>query len=108
MSIFKRDFDKTKRMYFLIQNQKIFDKCNEIWEKASNNIKKFLMKKFPTKKIKMKTIKCINLFLEKTSALINIHPEMPKMWGEIFYKKIRNVCFSGFESFLLKIQQVFF
>ena len=40
MSIFKRDFDKTKRMYFLIQNQKIFDKCNEIWEKASNNIKK--------------------------------------------------------------------
>ena len=40
MRIFKRDIDKTKCMYFLIQNETFFDKYNEIWEKASNIIKK--------------------------------------------------------------------
>ena len=40
MSIYKRDFDKTKCTYFLIRGGKYFDKYNEIWEKVSNIIKK--------------------------------------------------------------------
>ena len=32
--------------------------------------------KIPMKKIQMKKIKCINLFLEKSSNLISSHPEM--------------------------------
>ena len=34
------------------------------------------MNKIRTKKIRMKKIKCIDLFLEKTSDLTSIHPEM--------------------------------
>ena len=40
MSIYKRNFDKTKCMYFLIKDEKCFDKYIEIWEKVSNIIKK--------------------------------------------------------------------
>ena len=40
MSIYKRNFDKTKCMYFLIKDEKCFDKYIEIWEKISNIIKK--------------------------------------------------------------------
>ena len=36
LSIFSRDFDKTKCIYFLIKEEKAFDKHNEIWEKVSN------------------------------------------------------------------------
>ena len=38
-------------------------------------IKKTLTMKIPTKK----KIKCINLFLEKTSHLISTHPEMSEI-----------------------------
>ena len=40
MSIYRRDFDKTKCMYFLINDENFFAKYNEIWEKVSNIIKK--------------------------------------------------------------------
>ena len=40
MSIYKRNFDKTKCMYILIKDEKLFDNYNEIWEKVSNIIKK--------------------------------------------------------------------
>ena len=43
MSIYKRDFDKTKCMYLFIEDESFFDKCNEIWEKVSNVIKKKLI-----------------------------------------------------------------
>ena len=36
MSIYGRDFDITKCMYFLLKDEKFFDKCNEIWKKVSN------------------------------------------------------------------------
>ena len=35
-----KSFDKNKCTYFLIKEEKVFDKCNEIWEKVSNIIKK--------------------------------------------------------------------
>ena len=36
INIFSRDFDKTKYIYFLIKEEKAFEKHNEIWEKVSN------------------------------------------------------------------------
>ena len=39
MSIYRRDFDKTKCMYHLIKNEKNFDEYNKIWKKVSNIIK---------------------------------------------------------------------
>ena len=39
MSIYKRYSDKTKCMYFMIKDEKIFDKHITIWKKVSNIIK---------------------------------------------------------------------
>ena len=40
MSIHKRYSDKTKCMYFMIKDEKYFDKCMTIWNKVSYLIKK--------------------------------------------------------------------
>ena len=40
MSIYKRDSDKTKCMYFLIKDRRFFDKYSKIWKKVSNIINK--------------------------------------------------------------------
>ena len=40
MSIYKRYSDKTKCMYFIIIDEKLFDKYMTIWEKTSDTIKK--------------------------------------------------------------------
>ena len=40
MYIYRSDFDETKCMYFLIKEEKYYDKYNEIWENGSNIIKK--------------------------------------------------------------------
>ena len=45
MSIYRRDFDKTKCMYFLIKDEIFFDKYYEIWEKVSNIIKRKINRK---------------------------------------------------------------
>ena len=39
ISIYKRDSDKTKWMYFLINDENFFYIYNEIWVKVSNIIK---------------------------------------------------------------------
>ena len=39
LSIYERDFDKSKCMYFLINDENFFDKYNEIWVKVSNIVK---------------------------------------------------------------------
>ena len=39
MSIYKRYFNKTECIYFMIKNEKTFDKFMNIWEKISNIIK---------------------------------------------------------------------
>ena len=36
----KTDFDETKFMSFLIKDDELSEKYNEIWEKFKNNIKK--------------------------------------------------------------------
>ena len=40
MSGYRRDFDETKYMSFLIKDNKLLEKYNEIWDKVSKVIKK--------------------------------------------------------------------
>ena len=43
MSIYKRYFDKTKSIYFMIEAEDFFDKYMKIWEKVSTIIKKVIV-----------------------------------------------------------------
>ena len=40
MSAYRKDFDETKYMSFLIKNSELLQKYNGIWNKVSNIIKK--------------------------------------------------------------------
>ena len=40
ISAYRRDFEETKYMSFLIEDNKLLGKHNEIWDKVSNNIEK--------------------------------------------------------------------
>ena len=51
LSAYKRNFDKTNCMSFLINDEKLLEKYNEIWKKASNIIKKEFDSKLYTIKI---------------------------------------------------------
>ena len=46
MSVYRRDFDKTKYMYFLIKDEIFFDKYNEIWDIIKNEVYNIIKKKF--------------------------------------------------------------
>ena len=43
MSVYRRDFDETKYMFFFIKDDELLKRYNEIWEKAKNSIKKNLI-----------------------------------------------------------------
>ena len=40
MSAYRRDFDETKYISFLIKDDELLEKYNEIWEKVKNSLKK--------------------------------------------------------------------
>ena len=40
MSAYRRDFDETKYMSFLIKDDELLEKYNEIWGKVKNSIEK--------------------------------------------------------------------
>ena len=40
MSAYRRDFDKTKYMSFLVKDDELLEKYNKIWEKFKNTINK--------------------------------------------------------------------
>ena len=40
MSAYRRDFDETKCMSFLIKDNELLEKYNEIWRKVKNSLKK--------------------------------------------------------------------
>ena len=40
MSAYRKDFDETKNMSFLIKDDELFEKYNEIWQKIKNSFKK--------------------------------------------------------------------
>ena len=42
MTPYRRDFDETKYVSFLIKDNELLEKCNEIWGKVTNSIKKEL------------------------------------------------------------------
>ena len=60
MSVYKRGFDETEGLYFLIKDEDFFDIYNEIWEKVSNIIKKQLNSELVHHKEYQKLIKKIN------------------------------------------------
>ena len=43
MRVYRREFDETKYISFLIKNDELLEKYNEIWEKVKNSIKKSLI-----------------------------------------------------------------
>ena len=43
MSAYRRYFDKTRYMSFLIKDNELLENYNEIWDKVSNTIKKDLI-----------------------------------------------------------------
>ena len=40
VNAYRRDFNETKYLFFLIKDGELLEKYNEIWEKVRNNIKK--------------------------------------------------------------------
>ena len=40
MSAYRREFDKTKYMSFLIKDEELFEKYSKTWEKVKNSLKK--------------------------------------------------------------------
>ena len=40
MSAYRSDFEETKYLPFLIKNDELLQKCDEIWENVKNSIKK--------------------------------------------------------------------
>ena len=40
MSAYRREFDETKYMSFLIKDEELFEKYNKTWEKVKNSLKK--------------------------------------------------------------------
>ena len=38
MSAYRKDFDETKYMYFLVKDDDLLEKYNESWEKVKNNL----------------------------------------------------------------------
>ena len=43
MSAYRSDFEETKYLSFLIKNDELLQKCDEIWEKVKNSIKNNLI-----------------------------------------------------------------
>ena len=43
MSAYRRDLDKTKYISFLIKDDELLEKCNEIWGKVKSRKKKNLI-----------------------------------------------------------------
>ena len=42
MAAYRKDFDETKFMSFLIKDDELLEKYNEIWEKVTDGLKKGL------------------------------------------------------------------
>ena len=40
MTAYRKDFDGTKYISLLIKDDELLEKCNEIWEKVKNSLKK--------------------------------------------------------------------
>ena len=65
MCAYRRGFDETKYISFLIKDDELLEKENEIWEKVKNSIKKgfYIEPVYNEKYLKAK----INLIMEKST-----------------------------------------
>ena len=50
MSAYRRDIDETKYMSFLVKDNELLEKYNEIWEKVKNSVKRKLIMNLYTMK----------------------------------------------------------
>ena len=75
MRAYRRDFDVTKYMYFLLKDSKLLEKYNEIWDEVSNTFKNGLNSEpvYNEKYLKIK----INLIKEKTRHIFK-EKKIPK------------------------------
>ena len=66
MRAYRRDFDKTNYLPFLIKSKEFLEKYNEIWERVRNTIKKdLIVRLFTMKNTKLKQ----NLMKEKSAQI---------------------------------------
>ena len=83
MSAYRRDFDETEYMCFLIKVDELSDKYNEIWENVRNKIKKefdsellynekYLRTKIKSYKRKINTNFCNNKISKEGSQCISL------------------------------------
>ena len=80
MSAYRRDFDETKYV-FLIKDDKLFEKHNEIWEKVKNSSKKAFNSKLVYDEAKIKS------YNEKINT--NLHNnKIPKEDSQVIYLSV--------------------
>ena len=51
MSSYRIDFDETESTYFMIKEEKFFDKYMKIWEKVTNIIQKLMVNLYIVKNV---------------------------------------------------------
>ena len=84
MSAYRRNFDKTKCMYFLLKDEKLLEKYNEVWKKVSNIIKNEFDRKFVCDEKYLKTkIKSYN---EKSTQMFLIIKYQKKALNVFVYR----------------------
>ena len=80
MGVYRKDFDETKCMTFLVKDDKVLEKYNEIWKKVKNIKKEFdsepvYSEKYVKAKVKSNNVKintnfCNNKILKGGSQFI--------------------------------------
>ena len=93
MSISKSDFDKTKCMYFMIKDEKMFHKYMKIWEKVSNIIKSrsnrevIYNKKYLKFEKKIKTKKNFQCFYTLVLLIDSVYRKDQSHYPKLFFEK---------------------
>ena len=85
MRAYRRDFDETKYISFLIKDDELLEKYNEIWEKVRNSIKKEFDSKpvYSEKYLKTKT----KSSKEKINTNFDIN-KIPKEGSQYIYLSV--------------------
>ena len=84
MSAYRRDFDETKYMYFLIKYDELLEKYNKIWKKVKNTIDKEFDSDpvYNEKFLKAK----INLIMEKSTQIFSKIKSQKKVLNVFAYQ----------------------
>ena len=96
MSAYRRDFDKTKYMSFLVKDEKLLEKYNEIWKNVSNIIPKIFDRnpvyneKYIKTKIKSYNGKINTTFYNKTPKEGCEYICLTVIFVDLVYRKDKN------------------